>query len=241
MKLPSAFAPTTEAESFVLAGGRSSRMGRDKALLPIHGRPLVVVALDKLRALSLSPAAPPRIAGTRADLARYAPIVEDIHPGWGPMSGIEAALSATRHPLNIFLPVDLPLLPAEFLDWMLLRASTTGALATYPRVNGLAQPLCAIYHRDLLPPIMRVLETGERKVTSVLTAALRELAGGGPRASDAKVIDAEVIDTLDTFDIELLTATYPQLRLCSPLPVHRWFQNCNTPEDLQEITRAQSS
>jgi molybdenum cofactor guanylyltransferase len=225
MKPLSAFAPAVDAESFVLAGGRSSRMGRDKALAPVYGRPLVVLALDKLRALPFSPAAAPCIAGSRPDLAGYAPIIEDIHPGCGPMGGIEAALSATRRELNVFLPVDLPLLPAEFLAWMLLRASTTGALATFPRVNGRPQPLCAIYHKDLLGPIKRALEAGERKVTSILTAALSELAGADPQV-------------IDTFDAELLTATYSELLACSPLPVYRWFQNCNTPEDLKELERS---
>jgi molybdopterin-guanine dinucleotide biosynthesis protein A len=43
------------------------------------------------------------------------------------LSGIEAALAATTQPLNLFLPVDIPLLPARFLNWMLQRAEITGA------------------------------------------------------------------------------------------------------------------
>ncbi len=136
------------AEGFVLAGGRSTRMGQDKALLSVDGRSLLDHALDKLRALPLAGA--PRIAAARSDLSAHAPVIADRRPGCGPLSGIEAALAASARPLNVFLPVDLPLLPPQFLLWMLQRAALTGALVTVPRINGLPQPLCAVYHRDLL-------------------------------------------------------------------------------------------
>ena len=87
------------AEGFVLAGGRSSRMGQDKALLQVAGRSLLEVALEKLRCLD-GPA--PRIAAARSDLLSHAPVIPDLHPGCGPLSGIEAALAATTRPLNRF-------------------------------------------------------------------------------------------------------------------------------------------
>src|ERR1700746_781805 len=127
-------AADTSAEGFVLAGGRSTRMGQDKALLQWAGRTLLERALDKLRTLPL--AAAPRIAGARSDLSSHAGVVADLHPGCGPLSGIEAALAARTRPLNVFLPVDTPLLPAQFLFWRLQRAETTGALMTIPRING---------------------------------------------------------------------------------------------------------
>src|SRR6202167_5393173 len=135
------------AMGFVLAGGRSTRMGQDKALLQVGGRSLLDLALDKLRSIGV---AAPRIAAARSDLSSHAGVVADLHPGCGPLSGIEAALAASSRPLNVFLPVDVPLLPAQFLLWMLQRAQTTGALVTVPRINGWPQALCAVYHRDVL-------------------------------------------------------------------------------------------
>ena len=138
------------AEGFVLAGGRSTRMGQDKALLPWAGRPLLEVALDKLRALPL--AAAPRIAGARSDLSYHAGVIADLHPGCGPLSGIEAALAASSRPLNVFLPVDVPLLPAQFLLWMLQRAETTGALVTRSPDQRLAPgPVCRVPPRSVGP------------------------------------------------------------------------------------------
>jgi molybdenum cofactor guanylyltransferase len=224
--------PEVEAEGFVLAGGRSSRMGRDKAMLRLSGRTLVGqffpggtlldLALDKLRALKLAPAGTPRIAGSRPDLSSQAPVVEDLHPGCGPLSGIEAALAASTRSLNLFLPVDLPLLPAEFLSWMLQRASITGAMVTFPRIQGRPQPLCAVYRRELLPSITQSLLDGDYKVTRVVETALGNI--GIPR-----------IQAADIFDLELLIATYPELHAASRIPWQRWFQNCNSPEDLETL------
>lgn len=206
------------AEGFVLAGGRSSRMGQDKALLRLAGRSLIEHALDKLRALPLGAA--PRIAGAYVDLSSYAPVVPDLHPGCGPLSGIEAALASTAQPLNLFLPVDLPLLPSQFLNWMLWRAETTGARVTVPRINGLPQPLCAIYHRELLQPIRASLVTGNYKVMSVVTAAV------------------PASETIDVFDVETVASANQELPGWCALPLFRWFHNCNTPEDMAAIENA---
>jgi molybdopterin-guanine dinucleotide biosynthesis protein A len=198
----------------VLAGGRSSRMGQDKSLLPLASSPLIEHALDKLRALPL--AAPPRIAGARINLSHYAQVVPDLHPGCGPLSGIEAALDVTTQPLNLFLPVDLPLLPAQFLNWMLWRAQTTGASMTVPRINGLPQPLCAIYHRNLLQPIRAALIAGNYKVSALTPPS----------------------EPIDVFDVETVASANQEMRGWSALPLFRWFHNCNTPEDMAAIENA---
>jgi molybdenum cofactor guanylyltransferase len=205
----------------VLAGGFSRRMGQDKALVPAGAQPLVALALDKLRKAGV---AAPRIAGARSDLSSHAPVLPDLHPGCGPLSGIEAALSASSQPLNVFLPVDMPLLPARFLHWMLLRAEITGALATIPSVNGQPQPLCAIYHRDLLPFITAALLLGNYKVMAVVSAA----AAQSPSPSRM----------IDVFSTELVASADPSLFAFSPLPLYRWFHNCNLPEDMVGVENA---
>jgi molybdopterin-guanine dinucleotide biosynthesis protein A len=213
------------AEGFVLAGGRSTRMGQDKALLSLAGRSLLDLALDKLRTLPLAgaPRGIPRIAAARSDLSAHAAVIGDLHPGCGPLSGIEAALAASAQPLNVFLPVDVPLLPPRFLLWMLERAAITGALVTVPRFNGWPQPLCAVYHRDLLGPIAASLVAGEHKVMPVVTAAARAHSSA---------------HRVDIFDVELVASAHGQMPAFSPLPLYRWFHNCNTPEDMAGIGNA---
>jgi molybdopterin-guanine dinucleotide biosynthesis protein A len=212
------------AEGFVLAGGRSTRMGQDKALLPWGGQTLLEIALDKLRALPLATA--PRIAAARSDLSSHAGVIADLHPGCGPLSGIEAALAASSRPLNVFLPVDVPLLPAQFLLWMLQRAETTGALVTVPRINGWPQALCAVYHRDLLGHISASLVAGDYKVMHVVNSAAGPLSQS-PRSR-----------SMDVFDVELVASANPQLLAFSPLPLYRWFHNCNTPADMAAMGNA---
>jgi molybdopterin-guanine dinucleotide biosynthesis protein A len=201
-----------EAEGFVLGGGRSSRMGRDKALLQLGGRSMLEIALDKLRVLPLP--GPPRVAGARSDPGAIA----DLHPGCGPLSGIEAALAASTRPLNVFLPLDMPLLPAKFLVWMLRRAQITGAVVTVPRIIGRPQPLCAVYHRELLGSITTSLLAGNYKVMQVVCSAATK--------------------PVDIFDVELVASADPEMFAFSPLPAYRWFHNCNTPEDMAGIENA---
>jgi molybdenum cofactor guanylyltransferase len=192
-------------------------MGQDKAPLQLAGRSLLELALDKLRTLPL--AAAPRIAGARSE---YADVIYDLHPGCGPLSGIESALAASTQPLNVFLPVDMPLLPPEFLLWMLRRARITGALVTLGRINGLPQPLCAVYHKHLLSHITASLLAGKHKVMPVVTAAASRHGSG--------------LGNIDLFDVERVGSA--QLSDFSPLPLYRWFHNCNTPSDMSGIENA---
>ncbi len=195
----------------MLAGGQSSRMGRDKALLLLDGVPLIVHALASLRRLGLQPV----IAGARADLAGHAPFVADLHPGCGPLGGIEAALAATSSAEQavLFLPVDLPLLPVAFLSLLVQRAEQTGAHATIPMVAGRAQPLCAVYRAALLPGITAALQAGDYKVLRVIQSLTSSV-------------------TRDLFQAEAAIAAQSTLLDNSQQPLHRWFHNLNTAQDL---------
>lgn len=197
---------------FILAGGRSTRMGRDKALLLYVGRPLIAHAVALLKAAGLAP----HIVGPRPDLTNYAPVMEDLHPGCGPLGGIEAALTKSSSDWNVFIPVDLPLLPQIFLNYLQERAAITGASATIPTLAGRSQPLCAVYHRSLLPGIAQALEAGEYTVVHGIESAVR--------ASKAEI---------DFFSVEAVAAARDW-----PLdtPLHRWLHNVNSPADMALIS-----
>ncbi len=201
-----------QAEGFVLAGGGSTRMGRDKASLELAGRPLVEHMLRKLRSLDLRA----RVAGARVDLTEFAEVAADVYPGCGPLAGIEAALRATEAPRNLCVAVDLPLLPMSWLQYLLERAELTGAAATIPYAAGRPQPLCAVYHRDLLPFLSAALAGGDYKVLRVIEAAALALNGEW---------------AIDRFDCERI---WPGLRGDEPLgTIGDAFLNCNTPADLE--------
>jgi molybdenum cofactor guanylyltransferase len=193
-------------------------MGQDKALLRVGRNSMLELALQKLHVVPMQIA--PRIAGGHSDLRRHGVIISDLHPGCGPLSGIEAALASSSYSLNLFLPVDMPLLPPGFLTWMLRRAQITGSLATVPRINGLPQPLCAVYRRELLKSVSAALTAGNHKVMSVVNAAV------GPGES------------MDVFNVETVASIDASLRASTQLPMHQWFHNCNTPRDVAEIQNA---
>lgn len=200
--------------AFVLAGGASSRMGRDKALLDFGGRTLIEHALALLRGI----AAEPRICGSRADLARFAPIVADNHPGCGPLAGIEAALSISGSDLNLFLPVDLPLLPAEFLRWMMARATTTAAVATVPQFGGRPQPVCAVYSRRLLHGIHQALAAGQYKMVTAISSATGSLG-----------------ERIDAFNVESVAAALIPGTWPGDPPLQDWFRNINSPAEYDHL------
>jgi molybdopterin-guanine dinucleotide biosynthesis protein A len=130
-----------EVAAFIVAGGKSSRMGRDKAFLELAGKPL----LEHMLQLAASVAPRVRIVGSAAKFAAWGEVVEDVFPERGPLGGIHAALSATASGLNLILAVDLPLVQPKFLAFLLGRAAATGALVTVPRTGGRFHPLCAVY------------------------------------------------------------------------------------------------
>jgi molybdopterin-guanine dinucleotide biosynthesis protein A len=146
---------------FAVAGGRSLRMGRDKALLPWGTATLLDHTLDRLRAVCSEV----RILG--GEDARYADrnvlVLADGIPDAGPLAGIRAGLESSGSRVGLFLAVDLPFVPTALLRRLLERAE--GVDAAVPVTDDGPQPLCAAYGPGCLPPIRRRLDAGERKMT----------------------------------------------------------------------------
>ncbi len=153
--------------AFVLAGGRSSRMGSDKALLPLDGQTLLERSLHLANSVSPTTA----ILGSREQYAGYGEVVEDIYPGCGPLAGIHAALCATQSALNLVLSVDMPLMSAEFLLWLANYARQVRELAVVPDALGGIQPLCAFYRQPLRAVAEQALKSGDYKVSHTLSLA----------------------------------------------------------------------
>ena len=151
---------TQELTVFVLAGGKSSRMGQDKAFLELAGQTLLE------RALKLGQSVAPEvvIVGEVTKFMRMGRAIEDVYPGRGPLGGIHAALRNTSTPLNLILAVDTPLIERDFLVYLVTEASRSGAMVTVPRSREGWQPLCAVYHRDFGDIAERALQAGKNKI-----------------------------------------------------------------------------
>ncbi len=200
----------TNAASFVLAGGRSSRMGMDKALVQFDGQPLVARALSILREAGLQAS----IAGARSPLGDYASVVEDA--GLGPLGGVCAGLASASADVVAFLSVDQPLLPASLVTFMIEHMQITNAAVTVASVNSYPQTFPAIVSRSALPVLESVLREGDGGCFAAFQTAAKQL--GRP---------------LTILPTELL-AQAGQVAHPEGLPVSLWFLNVNRPADLAQ-------
>jgi len=157
--------PTNQGVAgFVLAGGKSARMGRDKALLPWQGQTLLERALGTTRAV----ASATRIVGSKAKFEPYGSVVEDIFPERGPLGGIHAGLSGSDRELNLVLAVDLPFVTAELLAYLIRRAQDSPCMVTAPRLQAGWEPLCAVYRREFAKVAEDALRKGRNAIHSLL-------------------------------------------------------------------------
>lgn len=145
---------------FVLAGGKSTRMGTDKASLSLEGQTLLERAIATLRTV----ASDVLILGSKQRYGLYGQVVEDIYPDCGPLGGIHAALSSTRTRLNLITAVDTPFLSSEFLKFMVSRANESRAIVTTPEIAGYTQPLCSVYSVEFRPIAEQALKAGTYKI-----------------------------------------------------------------------------
>lgn len=204
------------AAGFVLAGGESRRLGRNKALVDFAGEPLILRALKSLRDAGFEP----WIAGARAELDRFAPVIADAEPGRGPLGGVCAALAACQEPRAVFIPVDLPLLPASLISFLVRRAAITAAPVTVTSISGFAQTFPAVVDHTALPGLEDALRQGRRGCYSAFEAAALSL----PRS--VAVIPVEYL-------AQAGQVTHPD-----GLPPAMWFLNVNSPADLARAETA---
>jgi molybdopterin-guanine dinucleotide biosynthesis protein A len=158
--------------AFILAGGKSTRMGTDKAFAPLSGRTLLARMLDAAR--SLTPNV--YIVGDRTKYAAFATVVEDVFPGCGPLGGIHAALRSTSTDLNVVLAVDTPFVSLALLQFLVTRARNSPAsLVTVPLANNGLQPLCAVYRREFADTAEKALGAARYKIDALFDPASTQI------------------------------------------------------------------
>jgi molybdopterin-guanine dinucleotide biosynthesis protein A len=146
--------------AFVLAGGKSSRMGQDKAFLPWKGGTLLSHALDLVVQVSTTV----QIVGDPSKFSPFGKVVEDVFVGCGPLAAIHSALSKTTSRWNLILAVDIPFVEKSFLDYLFSQAKLTDAVVTLPLTGGRLQPLCAIYRPQFAEVAEQSLKEGKNKI-----------------------------------------------------------------------------
>ncbi len=160
--------------AIILAGGKSSRMGRPKAMLPFGGEPLITRVIN-----GLTPLFPERVvvAAPEQELPELpATVVRDDVAYQGPVGGIRYGLEASRSAAAFVTSCDVPFLSLPLVAH--LAARLPGHDVVVPRWEGRLQPLHAVYRRSVLPLLERQLERGELRPVflydKVRTARLEE-------------------------------------------------------------------
>lgn len=155
---------SSNSTAFILAGGRSRRMGVDKAFLRI-GR---LTLLEHMIAIAKEVCEMVALVGQRDRLHLYGSVIEDEFAGQGPLAGIHAALhSSLASELNIVVAVDLPNVSAPLLKHLLKAAGDSRSMVTVPYANGLAQRLCAVYRKEFAAVAEKALKAGNNRIDSL--------------------------------------------------------------------------
>ena len=192
-------------------------MGRDKAQLAWGDQTFLTHAISRMQQVC------DLVFVVGETLAATVPILRDAFPGDGPLAGLHTALLHSPTDWNVVLAIDMPLVSAALLRFVTVHTGQS-TLAVVPSVRAVEeipgpssdgrptlQPLCAAYHRGLLPYVQRALLSRELSVQCLLEGLSKGMMGGRPRA--VQIIDEQ----------ELVSGGF------SP----EMLMNVNTPADLE--------
>lgn len=197
----------------VLAGGRSTRMGQDKAWLEFDGVPLVELVATRLLPLAaeilFSTNEPERFAELLVRLPVRAVAVPDQFPGAGPLAGLHAGLSAATSPIVLTVATDMPFVSKRLVEMMLANCRDADAVVPVVTPAGFdapqPEPLHALYRKSCLPLVESALRAGRRRAIAFFD------------------------------DVEVCYLGEAELRRVDP---ELWsFRNANTPEEFAAARR----
>jgi len=152
----------------LLAGGKSSRMGVNKALLVIEGK----TNIERLRDRILLVTSEIFLVANDQNSFSFLeiPMIEDKKKGQGPLAGIEAGLSKSESSWNLIVACDLPFFNEKIVGVLLKKAkSIPEAQAIIPNINGREHPLYALYHQSALEVVKKSLKQDKRRIRDVLS------------------------------------------------------------------------
>ncbi|MEW6127750.1 MAG: molybdenum cofactor guanylyltransferase [Acidobacteriota bacterium] len=218
---------------FITAGGRSSRMGRDKAWLELDGRPMISRVIDALKPVTANL----NIIANAEEYRRLGlPVFADVNTDVGPLEAIRAALANSPTEWVMLVGCDMPFVTWELFKFLIriaieedacqndestfassdprlltpdarLNSADLKPMAVVPLdAKGRLEPLCALYARAALPAVTQLIESGERKVSELFE-----------RINTRRVRFAELEDLANA---EL------------------FFENVNTPEDYEKAKKS---
>jgi len=140
----------------IMAGGKSSRMGSDKGLLPFRGKLLIQYSIDLLKSFCSELL----ISTQNEEYAQFGiPLVKDEIPDCGPIGGIHSALKASKNNYIVAIGCDMPFVTTSTIQLLMEKVEAYDCIV--PSVNGKLEPLCAIYSKSLIDKIEENISNGE--------------------------------------------------------------------------------
>ncbi len=154
-----------EVSAIVLAGGRSRRLGRNKALEAIGGQPLIRRVIDRVSQVAedVVVVAADEAQAQALPLEDRGRVALDLHPGGGSLGGIFSGLSAARHHWAVVVACDMPFLNLDLVRRML--SLREGADAVVPVLEGRPEPTHSVYSKICLPHMERLLLANDLKIS----------------------------------------------------------------------------
>ncbi len=153
-----------QVTAIILAGGKSSRMGRDKGLAEFGGLPMVRYSINACKNITNNIL----ISTRNQDYTRFGyPLIADNFAERGPVGGLEAALSTSRTELNIVCPCDMPGIHADILNMLLMESHGAKAVVAQDP-DGKVYPVLGVYSRSAISVIREQIRLGEYRMTRLL-------------------------------------------------------------------------
>ena len=165
----------SDVAGVILAGGESSRMGRNKALMEVNGERMIETAYRRMAELFEEVL----LVTNSPEIYEFIPCrkVADIYPGMGPLGGIHAALSSCRAERAFITACDMPGLNPQLIRE--LCSMQGGADVVIPETHGGLEPLHSVYDKKCLPKMEAMLQAGERRILSFFDLAQVRLVPRG--------------------------------------------------------------
>jgi molybdenum cofactor guanylyltransferase len=149
---------------YILAGGKSSRFGSDKARADMDGRPLLLRIIESVHPIASSVTVVADAAGRYAELGVRT--IADVSPGGGPMSGLQTALHDCPEPWMLMLSCDLITVRPAWIEQLLTHRRDDARVIAFRHAHW--EPLMALYHQRLRPQVDQRLEAGHRRMQALL-------------------------------------------------------------------------
>lgn len=153
-----------DISGFILAGGKSSRMGTDKALLNIQDEPL----LRRMIGLIVPFCRDVAVSGQNPGYAVFGtPMIPDLYAGCGPIAGIYSCLEYAGTDWNLIISVDAPFVNHELIGFLISEIGDSDCIV--PRHSGGYEPLVGLYHKRIIPVIEEMIKKGDYKLMNLLS------------------------------------------------------------------------